>query len=620
MMLDNSEDLDTVTAAVASGSVPRQPPPTSHAYVHDNPDLGLLPADYRLSDDDAQRRIDQLDEELSGTVGSLADNSYSRTVRRLRNLCKFYQRLPTSCILQRYPTLDSQNPVGLGGYSDVFRAVSEAYGAVAVKRIRSHVYSDRSTAFKAFSAEAVTWKHIRHPNVIPFRGVFTSPTEFSIVSDWMAHGDIVSYIKSNAEAHLEMLILDIFDGLRFIHGINLVHGDLKGTNILINNQHQACLADFGFTTLVRTNTMTPRTTTALEGGSVRWMAPELLTGRGDLHPQTDVYAFGVVLWEILTCRLPFEDLSADAVVAVRVSQGLRPCLRCITDSPAVPDGLLNTITSSWIDTHSSRPVLNDTLREQLLLPVLPTPKLRVRGFTRLLFLLHAVFGSTAALLLLQMFPEEQLPVAILLTLFAVLFVRHLFNPTIRLVPIQTTYFGPSLLIIDPTLIAQGWNGLSAFSCACLLAVHVPMVIWLKGQFFPSVITFCLVIFASAFVCGYHDVSYGILRMRQLMRSYQPKDDHRTQLYVSGLPDEVTKKQLHQTFSVFGDIDWLSLHDEAQSSRSHNHCIVQFKNNNAAEKALLDMDGFELEGKQLRVERRHAFRLLSTQTNGQIALA
>ncbi|KAF7329029.1 RBR-type E3 ubiquitin transferase [Mycena venus] len=119
-------------------------------------------------------------------------------------------------------------------------------------------------------------------------------------------------------------LYEIAQGLQYLHSRNIVHGDLRGANILINDDGSACLADFGLsrfsdaTSLMSTN----------RGGSLYWMAPELIDpGRFGYQftrtPATDVYAFGCVCLELYTGRPPFYNLNEPAAL-IRILNGERP--------------------------------------------------------------------------------------------------------------------------------------------------------------------------------------------------------------------------------------------------------------------------------------------------------
>ncbi|KIM87462.1 hypothetical protein PILCRDRAFT_63602, partial [Piloderma croceum F 1598] len=174
----------------------------------------------------------------------------------------------------------------------------------------------RNCSLQDFSTEVVTWRQLSHPNVLPFYGVFhlnNNRTRVCLISQWMENGNIV--------------ILDITQGLKYLHMLKptIIHGDLKGVNIVITNEHRACLADFGLVS-VEDSVSGGRTT-----GTCRWQAPELLDpqfadleGQGRNDCASDIYAFACVCYEARSAFIPFYEVSNDHRVTLAVARAERP--------------------------------------------------------------------------------------------------------------------------------------------------------------------------------------------------------------------------------------------------------------------------------------------------------
>ncbi|KAJ7731239.1 kinase-like protein, partial [Mycena metata] len=147
---------------------------------------------------------------------------------------------------------------------------------------------------------------------------------------------------------------EIAQGLQYLHSQNIVHGDLRGSNILITDDWSACLADFGLTSLTDATTATHSSHRA---GSIRWMAPELIApdlfgGRFLRTPATDLYAFGCVCIELYTGQPPFASLSETASL-FRVVKGERP-ERPFGES-ALSDDLWRHVNEYWAQDSAKRP-------------------------------------------------------------------------------------------------------------------------------------------------------------------------------------------------------------------------------------------------------------------------
>ncbi|KAG1755426.1 kinase-like domain-containing protein, partial [Suillus lakei] len=132
--------------------------------------------------------------------------------------------------------------------------------------------------------EIKIWMKLKHQNIVPFIGVtagFGPPETISLVSPWIPNGTLTNFLETYGGRLSLMsklwLLHDIAAGLNYLHSFPLIHGDLTGSNVLINAEGMACLGDFGLSTVMG----------GLEGGSsiapsshrpgaIRWTAPELL--------------------------------------------------------------------------------------------------------------------------------------------------------------------------------------------------------------------------------------------------------------------------------------------------------------------------------------------------------
>ncbi|KAF9644194.1 kinase-like protein, partial [Thelephora ganbajun] len=168
--------------------------------------------------------------------------------RLLSKICKAQRIIPASYILQeRFIHVGSAH--GRGGFADVSNGKYLGC-SVAIKRLRmSQEDSDR--IFKRLCREVIVWKHLSHPNILPLLGVSVSidPHCFCILSEWMPHGNVMQYARSNPEANRLKLLSDVASGVIYLHKLKVVHGDLKGANVLVDNERTARIGDFGFMTV-----------------------------------------------------------------------------------------------------------------------------------------------------------------------------------------------------------------------------------------------------------------------------------------------------------------------------------------------------------------------------------
>ncbi|TFK43199.1 hypothetical protein BDQ12DRAFT_168524 [Crucibulum laeve] len=244
---------------------------------------------------DAQGFIDLI--QMALDRNKLQDAELQRIALRLMmKMCEMYNLLPSSLFIEGVE-LRERDPIDGGGFADIYRG-SYRGKDVALKRIR--IFQDRQKIHKNFCREALIWRHLRHPHVLPFIGVDSSTFQpfLCMISPWMQHGTIMKHLEENGSMNISNRLFEVALGLEYLHSQNIVHGDLRGGNILINDEWQACLAGFGLT-IVSEVTFTSHT-----HGSIRWMAPELHYPklfnlfRSVRTSASDTYSFACVCLEV----------------------------------------------------------------------------------------------------------------------------------------------------------------------------------------------------------------------------------------------------------------------------------------------------------------------------------
>lgn len=141
--------------------------------------------------------------------------------------------------------------------------------------------------------------NLKHPNIIKAYEFFFGDTKNapSILLEYCNHS-LESYIKKMNNNERSDAIIDLCNVMKFVHKAGIIHRDLKPSNILINENNKIKLSDFGICGLISNEYETITRTKMM--GSMLFMAPELLQGSSDYDEKVDVYAFGVVLYFILT--------------------------------------------------------------------------------------------------------------------------------------------------------------------------------------------------------------------------------------------------------------------------------------------------------------------------------
>jgi serine/threonine-protein kinase len=215
-------------------------------------------------------------------------------------------------------------PLGEGGMATIWRAVDEQLDReVAVKLLREQFGSDAGFAAR-FRQEARAAGSLSHPNIVPVYdyGTDADGTQFIVMQ--LVEGDTLATLLRE-RGHLETddavrIALGVASALEAAHRRGLVHRDVKPGNILLTDDGDVKVTDFGIARAVSEASMTVTGTTL---GSVHYFSPE--QARGDeVTGASDVYALGIVLYEMLTGRRPFEGDSAAGVALKRLNEDPAP--------------------------------------------------------------------------------------------------------------------------------------------------------------------------------------------------------------------------------------------------------------------------------------------------------
>ncbi|KZV86628.1 kinase-like protein [Exidia glandulosa HHB12029] len=243
-------------------------------------------------------------------------------------------------------SLQVSTPVGQGGYSDVmsgeFRK-DNTLMRVAIKVPR--MSTPRAHVFRKLAQEIAIWQHLSHPNILPLIGLYwgSSPLP-AMVSPLCRNGNAVSYLTARRnEANLSgevQVLTEILDGLIYLHGLQMVHGDLKGANILILDDGTACIGDFGVSAVL--DELPSRTATS--AGTWRWTAPELFDDHGSHTKSSDMWAFGCVMIELIALEVPYYTLKEERRVILALSKRQIP-----PRPPGITDDTWDLITDCFSD-------------------------------------------------------------------------------------------------------------------------------------------------------------------------------------------------------------------------------------------------------------------------------
>ncbi|KAI4350706.1 hypothetical protein L6164_005136 [Bauhinia variegata] len=235
--------------------------------------------------------------------------------------------------------------IARGTFGTVHRGIYDGQD-VAVKLLDWGEEGHRSDAEiaslrAAFTQEVAVWHKLDHPNVTNFIGATMGSSELHIQTE-------------NGQIGMPMVVqlaLDLARGLSYLHSKKIVHRDVKTENMLLDKTRTLKIADFGVARIEASN---PHDMTG-ETGTLGYMAPEVLNGN-PYNRKCDVYSFGICLWEIYCCDMPYPDLSFSEVTSAVVRQNLRPEIpRCC------PSSLANVMKRCWDANPDKRPEMDEVV-------------------------------------------------------------------------------------------------------------------------------------------------------------------------------------------------------------------------------------------------------------------
>ncbi|KAF9447093.1 kinase-like protein [Macrolepiota fuliginosa MF-IS2] len=320
-----------------------------------------------LSGPDAQCVVDAVNDVLRET-NILASNEGKRVLSMLCKLVKSASVFPR-CYRLEGVHVDSELS-GAGGFADVYEGVYRGQ-KICVKIVRRYQKLDQLQILAvSVMTELVLWAHLVHQNILPFYGAYSGLSGgIYLISPWMKNGNLRVYLKMNPNPPKMLLVLDIINGLYYLRSLGVVHGDLKGENVLVSDQGRALIADFGISH-VEASSRPPNT--GSPNGTLRWTAPELLENNGDSYvrptPESDVWSFGCVCYEILTLKMPFYQYGLDSVVVLALHRQEIPVQPALKDQ--VDETMWSIMARCWNYTPKERPSCEELLRffEALELP------------------------------------------------------------------------------------------------------------------------------------------------------------------------------------------------------------------------------------------------------------
>ncbi|KAG8916360.1 hypothetical protein FRC02_004019 [Tulasnella sp. 418] len=232
---------------------------------------------------------------------------------------------------------------------------------VALKVLRGTSYTPKQTVRMA--RQIALWRSINHPNVLRLHGwaeLHDNDTkDLCIVIPYMANRDLNVYLDRKPNANRLRLMIDMLEGLKYLHSMKIMHGGLFASNVLVDFNGTAVLSDFTLSKIVEEGVLFTASSCI---GPIRWMAPET-QDRNAITCQSDVYAWAMTSLEILSGKEPFYTMKSPVTIMKAVLWERQTPNRSEYESPHLTDEIWELLTPCWAWEPNDRPTVDVLLSQ-----------------------------------------------------------------------------------------------------------------------------------------------------------------------------------------------------------------------------------------------------------------
>ncbi|KAK8880401.1 hypothetical protein M9Y10_003073 [Tritrichomonas musculus] len=262
---------------------------------------------------------------------------------------------------------DKKSALGVGGFGEVFQVSNKKTGEIFAAKVSLYPLELIShSLIRNLRREIDIMSRLNHPTVLKFFGFsltnFYDEDKPTIITEYMPTGSLADVLNLERKSISKIgwddtrkliTIYGIASAMKYLHKNRIIHRDLKPGNILMDEYLIPKVADFGLSKVLHTNTSTrsSQSTIGLKG-TIHYMAPEIHTKK-EYTKATDVYAFAIIVYEIITNEIPFSNLKAFEI-GYKVANNIRPEFKY-----EPPDSYKQLIESCWSQDPKDRPTFDD---------------------------------------------------------------------------------------------------------------------------------------------------------------------------------------------------------------------------------------------------------------------
>ncbi|MBN1378941.1 MAG: serine/threonine protein kinase [Gammaproteobacteria bacterium] len=230
--------------------------------------------------------------------------------------------------MENIPGYKIKRKLGSGGMADVYLATQESFGRdVAIKILLSSIAGEEEFAAR-FIREAKIVAGLSHPHIIPVYDVGKFNQYYYMSMDYLPGGDLTQWIKAGIpEEEILKIVRQMADALQYAHQKGYMHRDIKPANIMFREDNSAVLTDFGIARLQDAGDQLTQAGTII--GTPTYMSPEAIKGKKP-DGRTDIYALGIVFYEMLMKEVPYRASEFTAVAYKHVQEPIPVLPRAYT--------------------------------------------------------------------------------------------------------------------------------------------------------------------------------------------------------------------------------------------------------------------------------------------------
>ena len=233
-------------------------------------------------------------------------------------------------VLIRSEDITFSKLIGEGGFCQVYSAQFHKRSLVAVKKLKADVEHVTKLYEDIMRREARCLKNLLHPNIVKFVGMIWEPHLHAVVLEYIAHGDLLSFIQNYSSSPFlkAKLLHDVAKGVHYLHWLpkQIIHNDLKAGNILVSDDVTAKITDFGMAGWVSYTTelfYSQPKSQAPQGATSSHKSPEKWLDINESCTKCDVYSYGILIWETYAEIAPFASCRNEDIKSA-VIDGQRP--------------------------------------------------------------------------------------------------------------------------------------------------------------------------------------------------------------------------------------------------------------------------------------------------------